>query len=215
MLCVVNQSKHVFMDSTRQKHVEWVNAILDIKGWTQTELARKAGLDPSTLSRFLREENPGARLNTYTIERIEHASGMHAFETSIAAPMRGMAEGEATPWLSEDSNSVTDIAVLAIKGEKNHIVPWVLKSAALELAGYIHGDILFVDLNGNPNLGDVVCAQVYDRFGKAETVFRIYEKPYLVAASTEAHLRRPILTDDDRAQIRGVVIATLRPRNTN
>jgi SOS-response transcriptional repressor LexA len=88
----------------------------------------------------------------------------------------------------------------------------VLRSRSLESAGYMPGDILMVDLNGRPEPGDVVCAQIYDRSGKAETIFRIYEHPFLVAATLDGRLMKPHLVDNDRVVIRGVVIASLRER---
>jgi len=89
--------------------------------------------------------------------------------------------------------------------------PWVMKSRALEHAGYLPGDILIVDLNAKPQDGDAVCAQIYDRNGKTETAFRIYEYPFLIAASADPDLRRPVLVDNERASIRGVVMASIRP----
>lgn len=69
-----------------------------------------------------------------------------------------------------------------------------------------------VDLNARPEVGDVVCAQVYDRAGKGETVFRVFEDPFLVAATLDTKLIRPLLIDNDRVVIRGVVVASFRER---
>jgi hypothetical protein len=58
-----------------------------------------------------------------------------------------------------------------------------------------------------------VCAQLYRwSEGRADTVFRLYEPPYLVAMTRDAELRKPALVDNDRVIIKGVVILTLRPR---
>ncbi len=60
---------------------------------------------------------------------------------------------------------------------------------------------------------DVVCAQVYDwARGKAETVFRLYEPPYLLSSTTDPKLLRPLVVDDDVVMIKGVVVASLRSR---
>ena len=62
--------------------------------------------------------------------------------------------------------------------------------------------------------GDVVCAQVYDwSTGRAETVFRIFEPPYLVSASSDPQFLRPLVVDDDKVHIKGVVIQTYRSRS--
>lgn len=106
-----------------------------------------------------------------------------------------------------------DEAVRQIMRGRNATDPWVLRSRAVELAGYLPGDILLVDLNERARSRDLVCAQVYDwTRGKAETVFRIYESPYLIAASGEQHLLKPFVVDDDMVMIRGVVVGSIRPR---
>lgn len=75
------------------------------------------------------------------------------------------------------------------------------------------GDVVVVDLAATPTRGDVVCAQVYRwHEGKAETVFRIFEPPYLVAASAAPALRMPLVVDNDRVMIKGVVTHSLRAR---
>jgi SOS-response transcriptional repressor LexA len=91
------------------------------------------------------------------------------------------------------------------------MVPWTLRSRALEVAGYLPGDVLIVDLNARPDDGDVVCAQVYER-DNAETLFRIYEAPYLQAATYQRGLFKPLLVDGRRVVLRGVVVASIRPR---
>ena len=50
------------------------------------------------------------------------------------------------------------------------------------------------------------------RNGRAETVFRIFEDPFLVAATLDRTLFKPWLIDNDRVIVRGVVIASLRER---
>lgn len=198
------------MVDARSKQVAWVQAILDHNRWSQTELARQAGLDPSTLSRFLRETTPGSRLNTHTIEAIERVGGITAFETEAPAAPRGFSESEAMPF--NPAGDPLAGAVSAIRAGRNGVDAWVMKSRALEHAGVMPGDVLVVDLNGLPRDGDLVCAQLYDRHGRAETVFRVYEAPYLVAACADPALRRPAIVDNDRAQVRGVVDAVLRRR---
>jgi transcriptional regulator with XRE-family HTH domain len=214
-VCVSVRTARVDNSETpRLRQLAWVQAILAHTGWTQTELARRAKVDPSTLSRFLREVNPGANLNQTTIAALERVGGIPAFDTEPPQLPRGFAESEAQPFIAMPGDPMA-AAVQALIAMAPGVDPWVMKSRALETAGFLPGDILIVDLNAAPRDGDAVCAQVYDRSGKAETVFRIYEHPFLVAASHDPDLRRPVLADNDRAQVRGVVTATLRPRLTN
>ena len=124
----------------------------------------------------------------------------------------GLRESEAAPYKFVTVGEHPDFIKGAI-ASRNAVDPWTLKSRALETAGYLPGDVMIVDLNGGAEPGDVVCAQLYDwSRSKAETVFRIYEPPYLVPATFDPRLRRIIVVDNENAMIRGVVIASIRPR---
>lgn len=181
------------------------------KRWRTAELARRTGVNPSTFSKFENDPDNKAQLEPATIALIEEASGLRAFDHSVHAKPRGLAEAESARYEAEPL-AVVHGAVKAIKGERNGIDPWVLKSRCLEAAGYLPGDVLLVDLNARPEPGDVVCAQVYDRNGRAETVFRIFEDPFLVAATLDRTVIKPWLIDNDRVVVRGVVIASVRER---
>lgn len=199
------------MENSRRQQLAWFEFVLEAKGWRVAELARRTGVDPSTFSKFRRDPNNKATLEPETVLAIEQAAGIKAYEHSTSGKARGLAEMESSRY---DAEPVTDLneAVRAMKMGRNGVDPWVLRSRCLETAGYLPGDVLMVDLNSRPELGDVVCAQVYDRTGKAETVFRLFEDPFLVAATFDASLIKPLLIDNDRVLVRGVVIASLRQR---
>jgi transcriptional regulator with XRE-family HTH domain len=186
---------------------EFVRYLLHRTGWSQTVLARRAGIDPSTLSRFLASPEPQATLRPSTLLRLEQATGLSP-EIPFARPL---AEGfeEARPMGPTDMPTAVSQQKLAFPGTD----AWHLNSRALELAGYLPGDILFLKLGETPLRGDVVCAQNYDwPAGKAETIFRIFEPPFLIAATTEPRLMRPFAVDDEAISIKGVVVSSLRIR---
>lgn len=177
------------------------------------ELARRTNVNPSTFAKFKNDPNNKATLEAATIAMIEEASGLKAFEFSSHAKPRGLAEEESARYDAEPLQ-VIDGAIRAMMGTNNGLDPWVMKSNGLEAAGYNPGDVLMVDLNAQPEPGDVVCAQVYDRNGRAETVFRIYDHPFLVAMTYKVNLAKPLLIDNDRVAVRGVVVASFRPRRS-
>jgi hypothetical protein len=201
------------VENVRRKQLAWVNATLLANGWKPTNLARISGFDPSTLSRFLADPLNKAQLNSTVVQKIALAGGIPPYLTEPPTQQRGFAESEATPYVAEDNAIAAAVAGFQVQGPA--IDAWVMKSRALEFAGYLPGDVLVVDMNATPRDGDTVCAQLYDRQGQAETAFRIYEKPFLVAASADAALRRPVLIDGERAIVRGVVVASLRNRKTS
>ena len=200
------------VENTRRKQLAWVQAILHHRGWSITRLAEEAGFHHSTLSKFLNDPNNIARLSSSIVEAIAEAGGIPPYYLEAPTAPAGFEEAEAEPLTEIDGDEAIH-AVHMICDGRNGVDPWVLRSRALEQAGYMPGDILVVDLNATARPGDCVCIQIYDKTGRAETAFRLLEPPFLVAASNDPHFRRPILVDNDRAQIRGVVIATIRPRH--
>jgi transcriptional regulator with XRE-family HTH domain len=199
------------VENVRRQQLHWLNFILEAKGWDLAELARRTERDPSTYSKFLNDSTNSAQLSSKTVDRVARASGIPAYESELAVRARGLAEIESAPYEAEPL-AVIDGAVKFLRGPGNGVDPWILRSRSLENAGYMPGDILMVDLNGRPEPGDVVCAQIYDRSDKAETIFRIYEHPFLISATLDGRLMKPHLVDNDRVVIRGVVIASLRER---
>lgn len=203
MLCLV--------ENVRRKQLAWVNAILAETKWKPARLARQAGIDHSTLGKFLNDKLNVSQLNSMTVEKIAAAVDLPPYQTTRTAKPRGLAESEAQPFDDESAVTALRLALEALKGGKNSVGAWTLNSRALENVGYIPGDILIVDKNASPAMGDTVCAQVYDRAGRAETIIRLYEDPFLVAASLDRTLMRPMLIDNERVVVTGVVVASLRP----
>lgn len=199
------------VENVRRKQVAWVNAILDHKKWRPSRLAREAGIDHSTLSKFLNDPLNAAQLNTLSVEKIAAVVPFPPYQTQAASRPSGLAEVEAEPYDASTSD-ILRAAVDALRGGRNGLDAWILHSRALENAGYLPGDVLIVDLNAEPRSGDAVCAQIYDRNGQAETVMRLYEHPFLTSATNDKALMRPHLVDGDRVLLRGVITSSLRPR---
>lgn len=201
--------------SNDTSHRAYLLRVMERTGLTQTQLANRAGLDPSTLSRFLSEEREGHTLRASTLRKIEVATGVMLSEAPEAPATPGFSESEAAPLQVETASPLQKIiAILAAAGA--NIDPWTLHSPALEGAGYRRGDTLLVSLGETPAAGDIVCAQIYDwARGRAETVFRIFQPPYLVAATSDPRFLRPHLVDDGKVIIKGVVVQTIRGRGAS
>jgi hypothetical protein len=190
----------------------WLDWIGARTGKSDTALAKEAGQSENTLTRF--RSRDGAVLSGLTIRLICEMTGLPGPETYLLANSAGFSE-EATaykaPSTKGDDGLIARLVAHAIKDRAN-AVPWVLKSRAIEAAGYLPGDILIADAAVLPMAGDIVCAQVYDLRQEAETVFRLYEPPYLISTSGESTLRKPILVDNERVIVVGTVTETFRPR---
>lgn len=199
------------MENDRRQQLAWLDFVLRTKGWRTAELARRSGVNASTFAKFKNDPENKSRLEPGTITLIERATGLKAFDTTQTERPRGLGEQESIPYDAEPVEVLNE-AVRALRSGRNGVDPWVLRSRCLEVAGYVPGDVLMVDMNAKPEQGDVVCAQVYDRLGRAETVFRIFEDPFLVASSLDGTFFKPLLIDNERVVVRGVVVASFRDR---
>lgn len=198
------------MQSPTEQHA-FIAEVLTKTGWSQSDLASRAGLDPSTLSRFLTKDREGHALRASTIQRIAKASGF-AFDKIPKTHQEGLAETEADPYVFNLDDPLAD-AIHALRSRGRNIDPWILKNRALESSGYRPGDILLVGLSETPHVGDVVCAQIYDwKKGQAETVFRLYQPPALISSTTIESLQTPYLLADTSVVVKGVVLHSLRSR---
>jgi len=208
------------MDITRDALHAWLTQTIERSGETATALARRAGVAQTTLTRFLNRED-SSMLGLRTITKLVHATGSAPPGLSITptAPQAvpraiGLGEGgpEAEPIdATNDLDEPVERAVRALIAGRDAADAWRLHTSALENAGYLPGDLVIVDLNAHAEAGDVVCAQVYRwQAGTAETIFRIYEPPYLVAACRDPALRRPLVVDNDQVVIKGIVTHLLR-----
>ena len=196
---------------TANDQYDFITNVLAKTGWSQTDLANRAGLDPSTLSRFLAKTRDGHALRASTLQRIATASGI-PFGEKIHHQASQFEESEAELYLYAETDSRT-IAIRALCGSHKNVDAWTLNSRAIEGLGYRSGDILLVGLGESPILGDVVCAQIYDwSKGRAETVFRLYQPPALIAVTPDMNLLRPYIIGDNTVAIKGVVLHTLRSR---
>ena len=205
----------VSMDTTEQDQREWLEGILAKTGWKATHLARKAELDPSTLTRFLNSNAGEGHVLTFrTVRKIENAvKATIRMGTHTQTSMTGFGEGEGQPFNQDTVNGNIANAVQALIGSRNTCDAWQITSNDLHSIGLLVDDIVIVDLQEQPINGDVVCAQVYDQpMSNARTVFRIWEPPFLVTNSNLPHLRRPIIVDNTNATLMGVVVGRVSPR---
>lgn len=176
------------------------------------QLALGSKVDPSTLSRFLNNEDVEHDLSRATITKIERFTGVPFGAHADGRKELIAREPEASAYVLDlkGNDRRIDDAVRYMLQSQAGLDPWVLKTRALELAGYLPGDVVLVDLNAEPEDGDAVVAQHYDL--QTETVFRIYQKPYLLAVAVDRMPRPPLVVDDRRVLIRGVVIGMFRQR---
>lgn len=220
------QVKKARKEKLRAAQLAYLETVERERELTPTEIARLIERDPSTLTRFKNKAGYNGTLSPVIIEMIEQASGIPAPAEALgkrarqapmhdvpSAPAQGFSEHEGEPYTAPVGDPMAKLVTAAVAG-RVHVAPWTLKVRALEDEGYMPGDILIVDLNAQPEAGDIVVAQLYDfeRPGRTKTVFRLYHPPFLVGASKDDDARVPQLIDGT-VGIKGVVeVAIRRPR---
>jgi lambda repressor-like predicted transcriptional regulator len=196
------------METRLEEQKVWIRAVAKELGLTVSALARKSGLAPSTLNKPLNDPYFEGELKQKTLEQIAEFSGIAVLQ--FPGRPKGFAENEAAPYVPGNSGPGSGACIEALCTGRNGRQPWVSRAWSLDLEGILPGDVLITDQNRMARPGDIVCAQIYDHgAGRAETAFRKYDPPYLIAHSTRGTFK-PLLVDDDTVRITGVVDGVLR-----
>jgi hypothetical protein len=204
------------MNSVLEQQLAWVRAVMAHLGdISANELAKRAGFNPSTLQRPMNAPDWKNALSGRTLAAIGKVANLKPMEYPTRPA--GFGEAEAVPFVYDERSDTieanVDRAVRELTRGRNGRDPWQIRSHALELSGILPGDIVIVDLNMQPKPKDIVCAQLYEwSHMKAETVFRVYDPPYLMTNSMRFGVQKPLLVDDNRVAIKGVVDVVLRRR---
>lgn len=196
---------------------EWLKAVAQYMNQSLSELALNAGLAASTLTRYMNDRSGKLSVTERTLDAVARYTGVpkNVFPGQRSLP--GFGESEVVPFdagSAEPPPQWVHTAVAAHKGNRNGVDAWVMKGWALDLLGILPGDVIMIDQNRRPKAGDIVCAQLRDlATGRAETVMRRYEPPFLLTYSAKTGPSRPEQVDDDRVVIVGVEVGVIRPRN--
>lgn len=185
----------------------WLESVKAKTGLAYSTLAKKAGVTGTTLTNFMNKPDYTHIPNSTTIAKIARYAKVPMPSSYLPEGLvLGFAEPEVRPWDGEDPSGP---GAPVANGNQDW---WEIRSRVLDLAGYLPGDKVLVDLTEKPRPGDIVIAQVYSQSGEAETVFRRYEPPFLTARGTMENQPKPILLDYEKVSVMGTVIAALRER---
>lgn len=202
------------MSNLRNQQLAWLEHISITSGMTLTEIARAAGLTPSTLTRFKANDELGHTLTARTVKKIEDATRVPAYESKVIPRIQSFSEDEASPYRAEGhSPDMIGSALHMAAKEAPNIHLWTLKTNGLAAVGYPVGMVVAVDQEAAPRNGDAVCVQKYDfRRGTAETIFRVYRAPYLLTAFPQGEPALPEIVDNEQVVIVGVIVGGFRFR---
>ena len=197
---------------------DWLRSLINTTGLAPSALANGAGVSESTLTRLVNKRDYTGTLSPETVERIVTAyrvPGPEGFQSSLRRGGAPAGFSEAAP---VDFSGVRDELALIVKAilrGRNDVHTWRLQTTALEGAGFLPGDLVFVQEISEgqmPRAKDAVCAQVVDyQRGMAETVWRIYDPPFLVGAGLDRTAYKPLIVDNERVKVAGIITESFRP----
>lgn len=205
------------MEKPSRATKEWISAVAGYLNISLSDLAVRAGLSPSTVTRYMNDATGKLTITQRTLDAISAFAGVPKHVMPGGRGVPGMGESEAIPYIAGREDPLpgwVKAAIDAHKGQRNGIEAWVMKTFALDLLGVVPGDILMIDQNRRPRAGDIVCVQLTDMAtGRTETAMRRYDPPYVVTHSAKMGAGRPEIVDDERVVIMGVETGMIRPRH--
>jgi hypothetical protein len=197
------------VDDDRDRLRAWLRQSLEDQGITATKAAKSIGVATTTLTKFLNDPGYAFTPSTPVVSKLERLFG-------TAAP-RASSSGAELPQIEAGRVSLDGVppaqrkALTALIGDRRSVEAWTVHGDALQAAGVMPGDVLLVDLDEVARAGDIVCAEIHEQ-GARRTVFRLYQKPYLVPATFAPGSWMPIVVDDRNVIVRGVVTDRLAGR---
>jgi transcriptional regulator with XRE-family HTH domain len=189
---------------------EWIAAILERQGITRTELARRAHLSHSLLSRATTDDNHRINFRADTIAKLTEVGGVAPpaiLSPNQAQPLRtskpdGMAEPEAIAYVGPQVEAITT----------NQSI-WTAKSSSLQAMGLMPGDRFILDQGEQPRSRDMIVVQKYDHHtGTAETLLRLYVDGFAVTPMHLIDNEPRIWLDGTNATAMGVIVKSWRTR---
>ncbi len=198
-----------------QSYKDWIAQLMAEHNVTASELARRAGLAESTLTRLMSDTGSGNLPREGTIAKIERAFNTRRpviQTTNIPAGARGVIQD---PRVS--TKEIAGILSAAAANDLSALEAYMVADRALDLKGYMPGDVLLIDTEKRPENGDIVAVSFGSPTQSTGRVsLRIYDTLFLISHSTDDSLRRPILNEPGRVQLVGVVqMAVRRPAQAN
>ena len=155
----------------------WMKLHMEKRQLSQNKLAKATGISLTTINRYCdpTDDHEPRMGNVLALSRF----------FGDKAPME--LPGETPPGMAEDGVE----AILADPDDESwngNISEWTVRDTAMQVMGYLPGDIVKADARIQPQDGDVVVCNLYTMDGtKARTALRVFKAPsYLMPATTDA-----------------------------
>ncbi|MGH7936695.1 MAG: hypothetical protein ACREF8_06770, partial [Chthoniobacterales bacterium] len=184
-------------EKTKKAISEWLTNLSTVTGLSFTKIAERAVLAPSTLYNAADPKKPHL-LSTDSIDKLVSTFG-------VAPPGGRGNTGFREPSIVPFEGPTLDPEKKLHPDQSR----WEVKDRALDLLGYLPGDVILVDRRVQARAGDIVYAQIIDHNrGTADSVLRKYDPPFVVVATADPALQhcKPLIVDHERVDIIATVI---------
>lgn len=190
---------------------DWLRQLVLQTGNKPSQIAKKAGVSDTTLTRLLNNPDYSGTLSEVTVERIKSAYTVPG-PSQVVSRGASMLIGEAERIDLSSLDVEASAALRAFLLNRDQVEFWKIGTSTLERAGYLPGDFVVVDPALEPRPHDAVKATVFDwNRGGSETVWRLYDPPFLISSTSHGHASKPLLVDGERVKVQGVIVACVRP----
>jgi len=209
---IIHQVNIRSMSNNQRTTKDWIQAVASYMNLSPSELGKRSGVAPSTITRFLYDETGTIGISQRTLEQLARFSGVPVHRLPKEDVRTGLPATDASPL--DDSEllpAALKAAINVFLQEHEGSKAWLMKGWPLELMGVLPGDILIIDETKRPKVGDIVFAKVSDwSHGTSEAVFRLYQPPYIISYSSRIGPQKPLAVDEDAVSLKGVCVAVLR-----
>jgi hypothetical protein len=179
---------------------------------TASRMAGMLGMAPSTFTRFINLPDSSEKtMHPATIDKVEKLRQVNSdspFPTTAQGSWATLRE-EAARLDMESGDTALLQALRSLIGDREGIEPWRLNTRALELEGYMPGDIVLVDLNASPQAGDAVYATIREQ-SRVEPIMRKFQPTgivdLLVPRTNDPDAPPTLVVDRKQVLIRGVLL---------
>lgn len=187
----------------------WIREQLNKKGISATRLAREIETATTTITKFLNDPDYKFTPSTPVIAKLERYFNSPAPRSADFPEPIEMAETEGKRLNTGDLPQALQNAILALKAGRDSVEEWQILGQPLTNVGYHPGDIVLVDKAEYARAGEPVLAMVTAEDGRRRPVFRLYQKPYLVAASGATAYLAPLPVDDKTVIVIGPILGKI------
>lgn len=209
----VQQNRPASPDEKREMLADWIGRVLHHYDISAYKFSQRSGVSKQQIGRYLKPNTGSSMPKIDTLTSLADAAVDVPLPAGLLPtrngqrPVTGFAEPEMKPV------SMEKLGACPLEPGSASQSVWQITTRAIELPpyAYLPGDYVLLDEDAKAGPGQAVCAQIYDRQGGAETVFRAYEPPFLVTATADPDARHaPLFVDGDKVIVKGPVIKSVR-----